>query len=41
LSCASCYDVHADGAAGKRRTTAPNGAKMPFTVLWPLRDALA
>jgi cytochrome c peroxidase len=33
LSCASCHDVHTNGADDDRRTTARNGAKLPFTVL--------
>jgi cytochrome c peroxidase len=33
LSCASCHDVHTNGADDNRRSTARNGAKMPFTVL--------
>jgi cytochrome c peroxidase len=33
LSCASCHDVHTNGADDNRRTTARNGTKLPFTVL--------
>jgi cytochrome c peroxidase len=33
LSCASCHDVHTNGADDNRRTTARNGATLPFTVL--------
>lgn len=33
LSCASCHDLHTNGADDNRHTTTRNGAKMPFTVL--------
>ncbi len=32
-SCASCHDVHTNGADDKRRITGQNGTKLPFTVL--------
>ena len=40
LSCASCHDVHTNGADDNRRTTARNGAKLPFTVLSVFNAAL-
>jgi cytochrome c peroxidase len=40
-SCASCHDVHTNGADDQRRTTAPNGAKLPFTVLSVFNAALS
>jgi cytochrome c peroxidase len=41
LSCSSCHDVHTNGAADDRRTTARNGAKLPFTVLSVFNAALS
>lgn len=40
LSCASCHDVHTNGADDNRRTRARNGAKLPFTVLSVFNAAL-
>jgi cytochrome c peroxidase len=40
LSCASCHDVHTNGADDARQTTAQNHATQPFTVLSVFNAAL-
>jgi cytochrome c peroxidase len=40
LSCASCHDVHTNGADDHRRTMARNGSRMPLTVLSVFNAAL-
>jgi cytochrome c peroxidase len=40
LACASCHDLHTNGADDNQRRTARNGSTMPFTVLSVFNAAL-
>jgi cytochrome c peroxidase len=41
LACASCHDLHTNGAVDRRRTLAPNGSKVPFGTLTVFNAALS
>jgi cytochrome c peroxidase len=40
LACASCHDIHGNGADDGRHATAPEGSKLPFTILTVFNAAL-